>query len=245
MPTQIDSRVMLRLLILWLASLTVLLSPSSHADALVAQPLLTPIPDNAGLKQRPFISSILDLSQYGYVEREFQMSGTANLYDADGRWRSDGLWNTTIAQADVPYATRLLVRRPADPQQFNGIVVVEWLNNTAFMDVDVIWAQSHDELLREGYAWIGVSAQFFGVTMLKSWDRERYGELSLPNDGVSYDLFSQAANAVRNQSALLLDGLPVKGIIGAGESQSAIRLTTYVNAFQAQAVQMYDAILLY
>ena len=67
MPTQIDSRVMLRLLILWLASLTVLLSPSSHADALVAQPLLTPIPDNAGLKQRPFISSILEHSKQTHL----------------------------------------------------------------------------------------------------------------------------------------------------------------------------------
>ncbi|MEE2730056.1 MAG: alpha/beta hydrolase domain-containing protein [Pseudomonadota bacterium] len=206
--------------------------------------VLTPIPYDAGIKQRPFITSTLDLAAYGYVEEEFIMSGTGHYYEADGRWRRDGQWNVAI-EAERDYATRLLVRRPAEAEQFNGIVVVEWFNNTAFMDVDVIWAQSHDELLREGYAWVGVSAQFFGVSMLKSWDRERYGTLRLPNDGLSYDIFSQAGRAVKQQSAQLLGGLTVNGVIGAGESQSAIRLTTYVNAFQADAVEVYDAMLLY
>lgn len=217
----------------------------AFADVVVPEPVIAPIALDAGTQGHPFVASTLDLSEWGYVENEFQMSGRANTYDKVGRWRSDGIWNTKIAQADKPYATRLLVRRPSDPEKFNGIVVVEWFNNTAFMDVDVIWAQSHDELLREGYAWVGVSAQYFGIAMLRSWDKERYDELRISNDGLSYDIFSQAAQAVRQQSDILLGGLKVEGVIGAGESQSAIRLTTYVNAFQESAKQVYDGILLY
>ena len=215
------------------------------ATAQVLEATVTPIASDAGIKQRPFISSILDLTQYDYVEQEFILSGNANTYDKAGKWLRDGMWDVTVSKADMPYATRMIVRRPEKQENFNGMVVVEWLNNTAFMDVDVIWAQSHDELLREGYAWIGLSAQYLGVSALRSWDKERYGELSIANDGLSYDIFSQAALAVRNQSDLLLGGLTVTGIIGAGESQSAIRLTTYVNAFQDSANEVYDAILIY
>lgn len=217
---------------------------SVNVRAEVPDALVTEIPYDAGIKQRPFISSPLDLAEYGYIEQEFIMSGTGHYYERDGRWRSDGKWAVKI-EAQRDYTTRLLVRRPSDPKKFNGIVVVEWFNNTGFMDVDVIWAQSHTELLREGYAWVGVTAQWLGMNMLKSWDKERYGNLQLPNDGLSYDIFSQAGRAVRNQNDILLGGLPVAGVVGAGESQSAIRLTTYVNAFQDVATEVYDAMLLY
>lgn len=243
-----SARVTTRMLAL-LATCTFILafSYANHTFAanLVPDASVSMIADDAGANQRPFVSAILDLSAFDYVEEEFQISGTGNTYSKDGRWRSDGKWNKKISRADLPYSTRMLVRRPADPAKFNGIVIVEWFNNTAFMDVDVIWAQSHDELLREGYAWVGVSAQYFGVTALKAWDKARYGDLHLNTDGLSYDVFSQVGRAVRQQSDLVLGGLTVQGVIGAGESQSAIRLTTYVNAFQAEAAQVYDGVLLY
>ncbi|MGC1508975.1 hypothetical protein FT643_04935 [Ketobacter sp. MCCC 1A13808] len=222
-----------------------LLTPSAFADIRVPDAVVTPIAEDAGTKQHAFVASPLDLAAYDYVEEEFMISGTANTYKKSGRWRSDGEWGIQISQADLPYATRLLVRRPANPEKFNGTVVIEWFNNTAFMDVDVIWAQSHQELLREGYVWIGVSAQTLGVTALKTWDRERYGDLRLNSDGLSYDIFSQVAQAVRRQPETVLGGLTATTVLGVGESQSAIRLTTYVNAFQEPALQVYDGILLY
>lgn len=230
---------------LFFLSISFFLAPSSNAYAVVADPVVTPIAYDAGSIGHPFVAAILNLAEVGYVENEFKLSGIANTYKRSGRWRSDGKWAVGVSRADVPYATRMLVRRPSDPAKFNGIVIIEWLNNTAFMDVDVIWGQSHDALIREGYAWVGLSAQAFGVTALKAWDRQRYGELSVRSDGLSYDIFSQAAKAVRNQSELVLGGLSVQGVIGAGESQSAIRLTTYVNAFQAPATEVYDGIFLY
>ncbi|MFP3637120.1 alpha/beta hydrolase domain-containing protein, partial [Bacillus sp. SIMBA_033] len=61
------------------------------------------------------------------------------------------------------YTSLLLVRRPADPAKFNGTVIVEWLNVSYGHDVAVSWTHSIDHLLREGYAYVGVSAQEAGV----------------------------------------------------------------------------------
>ncbi|MCG8534872.1 MAG: hypothetical protein MI808_07225, partial [Pseudomonadales bacterium] len=57
----------------WLFILCVwCLAPPATAQVLEAT--VTPIASDAGIKQRPFISSILDLTQYDYVEQEFILS---------------------------------------------------------------------------------------------------------------------------------------------------------------------------
>ena len=47
-----------------------------------------------------------DLSQTGYVEEEFLVSGRANVYD----WSETG--PGVVRTPDAPYTTRVLVRRP-------------------------------------------------------------------------------------------------------------------------------------
>ena len=44
-------------------------------------------------------------------------------------------------------------------KKFNGTVVVEWLNVSGGVDAAPDWTFAHTELIREGYAWVGVSAQ--------------------------------------------------------------------------------------
>jgi hypothetical protein len=222
-----------------------MLVPTTAPAADVPNPTIVPIAYDAGSKHHPFMSTSTNLAALGYAENEFQMSGTANVYAQDGRWGSNGEWNTTVSQTGVPYSTRLLVRRPIDPANFNGTVIVEWLNVTALFDTDPIWGQTNTELLRDGYAWVGVSAQSVGVAQLEGWDPQRYGTLNLTHDSLSYDIFSQAGQAVRSQASLLLGGLVPKDLIGGGESQSTIYLVTYVNAFQSAISQIYDGILLY
>ncbi|HCD54872.1 MAG TPA: hypothetical protein DEQ90_05550 [Halieaceae bacterium] len=59
----------------------------------------------------------------------------------------------------------------------------------------------------------------------------RYGSLEHPGDSFSYDMFSQAAQALREPADVdLLEGLEVQQMIALGESQSAGRLMTYINA---------------
>ena len=60
----------------------------------------------------------------------------------------------------------MIVRRPQDPARFSGTVVVEWLNVTIGRDGDPSWGYAAEEIIREGHAWVGVSAQQTGVRAL-------------------------------------------------------------------------------
>jgi hypothetical protein len=186
------------------------------------------VPTTANFAGAPTIN----LSSYGYVEREFLMSGTTNIYRESGFWGPNGRWGVSVAQSGVPYTTRLLVRYPTNHAKFNGTVVVEWLNDTTGGDQDPVWSEIYNEVLSKGYAYVGVTAQTAGMDELKAWDAKRYGALGDSNDGQSYDIFSQAAQAVRADSGTLLRGLTPRTIIGMGDSQSAFRVDTYVNAIQ-------------
>ena len=77
-----------------------------------------------------------------------------------------------------------------------------------------------------------MTAQTSGMSDLATWDPARYGSLGDSNDGQSYDIFTQAAQVVKADSATMLGGLTPKVEIGTGDSQSAFRIDTYVNAIQ-------------
>lgn len=191
-------------------------------------------------------SPVFDLNALGYAEKEFMISGTTNIYSASGVWDTDGLWNVSVAQSNVPYVTRIIVRYPTNPAKFNGTVVFEWLNEITYSSTSPDWAESRDFFFREGYAYVGVTAQNLsaGANFLKWWDPARYGALSISSDGQSFDIFTQAAKAVKAQSATILGGLTPKKLLGCGDSASAIRLTTYVNAIHPRA-RVYDGFLLH
>ena len=74
---------------------------------------------------------------------------------------SDGKW-TDHADDDGGYKTRILVRRPANPAHFNGTVIVEWMNVSAGESAPD-WDFLNPMLMRDGYAYVGVSAQELGV----------------------------------------------------------------------------------
>jgi hypothetical protein len=154
-----------------------------------------------------------------------------------------------------PYKSRMIVRRPTDPERFNGSVVVEWLNVTAGADISVDWGLTRHQIVRDGYAYVGVTAQPVGLCWLRSWDPVRYGDLAHPalppgpcpasntTETSSYDIFSQAGEAVRD-NPVILNGLQAGTLLAAGASQSARRLTTYVNAYHA-AARIYDGFLVH
>lgn len=211
-------------------------------SARAATPTITEIPANAGSHGYPYDAvpamslvagaPAINLSADGYVQREFQMSGGATVYGQSGFWGSNGQWGVSVAQSNVPYTTRLLVRYPTDPAKFNGTVVFEWMNDTTGGDQDPVWSELYNTLLSQGYAYVGVTAQNSGMNDLKTWDSSRYGALGDSNDGQSYDIFTQAAQAIRADSGTLLGGLTPRTLIGTGDSQSAFRIDTYVNAIQ-------------
>lgn len=205
--------------------------------------VLAPSPPQEG--QPP---TVFDLATVGYQEDEFFLSGTATAYTSDAALTADGAWTARPA-GTAPYATRVVVRRPVDPKDFNGTVIVEWLNVTAGLDTAPDWTYMAPEIIRSGFAWVGVSAQRVGIEgggvsigvdrVLKSFDPVRYSSLSHPGDNYSYDIFSQAGAAVHRDAATLLGDLKVQRVVAMGESQSASRLTTYINAI-APTSGVYD-----
>ena len=224
------------------AALTLTLAPS--ATATPAEGPQTTGPITGGHFGIPFTSSPIPMAPAGYTEQEFFFAGTATGYTQNGTWTADGRWSVTPAE-QAPYQTRMLVRRPADPAKFNGTVIVEWLNVTAGIDLDPDFQYANEELLRAGYAWVGISAQQTGVTALKKIDPARYQTLNHPGDAYSYDIFSQAAQALRHPEGVdPLQGLKPKALIADGESQSAFRMVTYVNAIQPFQ-HLYDGFLIH
>ncbi|KGH45090.1 hypothetical protein IN07_19230 [Modestobacter caceresii] len=116
-----------------------------------------------------------DLGAIGYTEEEFLASGTSNVYS----WPEDA--PAVVRTADAPYTTRVLVRRPADADDFSGNVVVEMLNPSNLFDLNIGWALAREEIIDNGDAWVGITAKPIAVDALKTFDAERYGSLSSAN----------------------------------------------------------------
>jgi hypothetical protein len=190
-----------------------------------------------------------DLGQVGYTLEEFFLEGVAASYQPAGPLGADGRWQVTPS-GQAPFATRLVVCRPSGPGAFTGTVVLEWLNVSAGFDAPAHWLLTHRQVIRAGWAWVGVSAQRVGIEggggifepaagqgdgssppalpALKAGDPARYGGLHHPGDAFCFGIFTQAARAVRLGG---VPGLPpVECLLASGQSQSAIHLVTYVNA---------------
>ncbi len=219
------------------ASTTTTSVPPQPADLVVVGPV-TGSPQTSGAG---------GLDEAGYVEEEYFVSGTAVGFEADGDLGDDGRWRVVEGTAE-PFTTRILVKRPVDPADASGVVVVEWNNVSAGFDGTPDWSYTSAEMIRAGHTHVAVSAQKAGVdgeedggliggfgSPLAIADPQRYGDLSHPGDPYSYDLFRQIGRLVlggATDGPDPLDGFPRDHVIAVGESQSAFRLTSYINGVQ-------------
>jgi hypothetical protein len=203
----------------------------------------------------PFLSlGAYDIAAFGYEAQEFFVSGTAVSYQVGPASSADEYWDVTPAAA-APYVTRIVVAKPVDGARFNGSVIVEWLNVTGGRDAAVEWSMAHRAMVREGFAYVAVSAQKVGIDgglslasapmPLKEADLARYGELSHPGDAFSYDIFSQTGEILRAPGAGgLLGGLVPQRLIAVGVSQSAMYLATHTTIIDP-SVPVYDGFLIH
>jgi hypothetical protein len=213
-----------------------------------------------------------DLAKIGYVEEEFLISGTANVYD----WPAAG--QVVVRTQGAPYTSRLLIRRPANRTRFSGTVAVEMQNPSNLFDLNLGWTISHREFARSGDVWVGITAKPVSVAALKNFNPTRYAALSWANplpvddprncstvardsdrtseNGLVWDMFSQVGAWLksRDESNPLLYGAaagaphPVQHLIGWGYSQTGSFLYNYINAIQpldvaANGKPLFDAYL--
>lgn len=227
---------------------------SSHSGSSTATPNATVEGPVAGTPTLLGTTSF-NLADVGYEQNEYFISGTARSFTSSNASQSDGKWRVKTVDT-AAYKTRILVYRPIDPAAFNGTVVIEWLNVSGGTEASSAWVMAHTEMLRKGYVWVGVSAQKAGIDggginlsglalYLKALDSTRYGSLVHPGDTYSFDIFSQAAQAVLHPATVNpLGGLKVDRALAAGESQSADFLLTYVNAI-APIAKLFDGYLIH
>jgi hypothetical protein len=228
-------------------------SPANQTESRLPAAIFSQPPKDSGTL---FGGTSIDLRAKGYVEEEFFASGTANRYRM-----KDPLKTAQIVDGEHQYITRILVRRPTDPKRFNGRVLVEWFNVSGSQDAEFVFGAVRNHVLEEGYAWVGVSAQLVGVNALKTSNPKRYGQLSLTasnddplggqlderSDVLSWDVYTQVANALRNPPGGIdpLGGLRPTLYLAVGESQSAQRLSQYYNAVLPLYKHTFDGFLLY
>ena len=210
-----------------------------------------------------------DLAREHYVEEEFLVSGTANVYT----WPAPG--PAVVRTPDAPYTTRVLVRRPASQARFSGNVVVEMLNPSNLFDLNIGWAVAHRQMIDNGDAWVGITAKPIAVAALKNFDAARYGDLSFANplplddplncatvaadsarsteNGLIWDIYTQVgawlkSDAASNPLAFGGSSSEVEHAYGFGYSQTGGYLVNYINAVHPRVVASggeppYDAYL--
>ncbi len=201
----------------------------------------------------PDIMRDYDIATLGYAETEYAVEGTATSYELQGERGFDGRWPVRPGD-EAKFRTRIVVRRPSDPDRFSGTVIVEWHNVSAGIDAAPDWAFFHRHLVAHGHAWVGVSAQKVGIDggsfvegiHLKLLAPERYADLEHPGDAWSFDMFSQVGALLRRppDENPLGGGLVAEHVLAAGESQSSACLITYINAIDTHA-QVFDGFFLH
>lgn len=207
-------------------------------------------------ESRPFMSAgkFMDLAQKGYLEEEYFFSGTSNIYGEDGKGRAKVLYN------NAPYTNRFLLRRPIEPEKASGRIVVEIINSTSFMDHDRIWLLTHQQLMREGDVYVGLTSKPITMKTLRKYDWKRYAPLSWDNpreslfpaellgnmpgasfpeteDGLIWDMLTELPQKLREEEQCL-GGIKPKKIYLAGWSQSGSVMITYTNYFAKADFEM-------
>ncbi len=197
--------------------------PAQATGRSVPAPTLSEPP--AGSHGHPMWDSWFDLRPFGYTEHEYFVSGTA--LSASGA-------------APAAYTTRIIVTRPASARVFNGTILLDWTNVTAQFENAVDSMETREMLLREGFAYVHVSAQKAGICCSpltpQVYDPVRYAGLSHPGDDYANDMFSQIAVALKAHGRLdPMAGLKVRTVLAAGQSQSASKLYAYASTTQHEA----------
>jgi len=199
----------------------------------------------------PFLVGVVEPAGAGYVREEWLVTGTATSYALRGERSTDGRWEAEPA-GRAPFRTRIVVLRPADPARFDGTTLVEWMNVSGGIDAAPDWFFLRRHLMRQGSAWVGVSAQKAGIDggglvpgmPLKQANAARYGSLEHPGDAFAFDIYSEVGRALRTPGSGPLGPLATRHLIAIGESQSAGFLVTYVNAVDP-IERCFDAFLIH
>lgn len=132
--------------------------------------------------------NVFDFEKLGYVEEEYFLSGTGNLYTVGGQG---------VVKGNVPYTTRILVRRPKDAQKFSGNVIIEPSRDVN--EWTTLWPSAARHMLAHGDIFVAFTMAKDNLpTFFKGYDADRYGALDISDDGLRWDIMAQSAGLMRS-----------------------------------------------
>ena len=106
-----------------------------------------------------------DLEGNGFVQHEFAVEGTATSYVVDDPATDlPGNGEFNLKEGDTAdYRTRIVVRRPEKAEDFNGTVVLEWLNVSGGIDANAVLRLVEDHGLEETRAILNFDSGLRGL----------------------------------------------------------------------------------
>jgi hypothetical protein len=194
----------------------------------------------------------LALDELAYVESEYLVRGRARVYG-----RSD---QGPHALAQGPYTTRILVRRPKDGRRFSGTVIVEPMNPSEDADLPIMWAESYQQFIADGDAWVGITIKPNTIAALKAFDPARYASVAMPSpraapacaaseinafsrpttpgdeSGLAWDMLGQIGMMLKGPQSPDVLGRPAKRVYMTGQSQTAGYARLYASLFSQRFV---------
>ena len=141
--------------------------------------LSAPVAGPAKMYPDPAISVVPGSPQvedFPYVTEEYFVSGTAS---------------------GAPYTTRLIVRRPRDPQQSSGVAVAEALHAGGR---SLIFEWSRVSILTRRHVFVEIVHSPANVNLLKTFNPERYAALAIA-PGQTNEILAQVGRLVKSGAA--------------------------------------------
>jgi hypothetical protein len=160
-----------------------------------------------------------DLAHFGYVTKEYFVSGTAN---------------------GQLYKTRIVIRRPADDRKFSGLVLAESMHPSGN---PWMFHFTHTYSMTEGH--IGLEILTSATQGFAEFNPDRYKDLVTAN-GQAGEIIAQVGALMKSKRPdNPLAGLPIRKMILAGSSASAAVVVNYLPVHMVQRLAdlspIYDA----
>jgi hypothetical protein len=138
---------------------------------------------------------------------------------------------------NIPYTTRMLVKRPIDPRTFSGTVVIEPLNPSSGYDIANVWDRSWPYFVRRGDIFVGWTSRYVAISALKRFAPRRYARLRWGrngelDDGITFDIAAQLGALFKlGGPGSPAHGLKVRRVFESGFSQDGGFTFTQADVF--------------
>jgi len=150
------------------------------------------------------VETAAKVEDFPYVTEEFFVSGTIN---------------------EVPYATRIIVRRPRDIADFSGTVVAEALHSGGRA---LIFEWSRASILTRRHMFVEIVHSPANITLLKNFNAERYSTLNIAM-GQTNEVIAQIGRLIKSKTGPFAP-YDIKRVTLMGTSASSGTVRTYLAA---------------